>query len=86
MVAQSSQEPVADNRPSKNEGVVRTVMRAVRVQDSELKRWKRTFDSNAKVVVDGEKCVTFRSVSRFYLCSHTKVLERRAIRQCCRAI
>ncbi|KAI0033996.1 mitochondrial inner membrane protein [Vararia minispora EC-137] len=34
---------------------MRSVIRAVRVQDSELKRWKRTFDANAKVVLNGEK-------------------------------
>ena len=36
---------------------VRSVISAVRVQDSELKRWRRTFDSNAKVVENGEKYV-----------------------------
>jgi solute carrier family 25 aspartate/glutamate transporter 12/13 len=37
--------------------VVQTVKSAVRVQESEIKRWRRTFDTNAKAVVDGEKCV-----------------------------
>ncbi|KZV70963.1 mitochondrial carrier [Peniophora sp. CONT] len=34
---------------------VQSVISAVRVQDSELKRWRRTFDSNAKVVEGSEK-------------------------------
>lgn len=36
---------------------VQTVISAVRVQDSELKRWRRTFDSNAKIAENGEKYV-----------------------------
>jgi solute carrier family 25 aspartate/glutamate transporter 12/13 len=32
-----------------------TVRNAVAVPESELKRWRRTFDANAKVIVDGEK-------------------------------
>lgn len=37
--------------------VVQTVKSAVRAQESELKRWRRTFDVNAKTVVSGEKYV-----------------------------
>ena len=37
--------------------VVQSVKSAVRVPESEIKRWRRTFDSNAKSLVDGEKCV-----------------------------
>jgi solute carrier family 25 aspartate/glutamate transporter 12/13 len=37
--------------------VVQTVKSAVRVPESEMKRWRRTFDGNAKTVVSGEKCV-----------------------------
>lgn len=37
--------------------VVQSVKSAVRAQESELKRWRRTFDTNAKTVVNGEKCV-----------------------------
>lgn len=37
--------------------VVQSVKSVVRTQESELKRWRRTFDSNAKTVVDGEKYV-----------------------------
>lgn len=36
--------------------VVKTVKSAVRVPESEMKRWRRTFDTNAKSLVDGEKC------------------------------
>jgi solute carrier family 25 aspartate/glutamate transporter 12/13 len=41
--------------------VVQTVKSAVRVPESEIKRWRRTFDANAKAVADGEKCVSFCS-------------------------
>src|SRR5229473_8096686 len=37
--------------------VVQTVKSAVRVPESEMKRWRRTFDANAKSVINGEKCV-----------------------------
>lgn len=46
--------------------VVKTVKSAVRVPESETKRWRRTFDANAKSLVDGEKCVFF---SFFSSCS-----------------
>lgn len=36
---------------------LKTVRTAVAVPESELKRWRRTFESNAKVVVNGEKWV-----------------------------
>lgn len=32
-----------------------SVRNAVAVPENELKRWKRTFDANAKVIVEGEK-------------------------------
>ncbi|KAI0059505.1 mitochondrial carrier [Artomyces pyxidatus] len=35
--------------------VVETVKSVVRVQEPEIKRWRRTFDANAKTVVDGER-------------------------------
>ena len=38
--------------------VVQSVKSAVRVPESEIKRWRRTFDSNAKTLVEGEKCVS----------------------------
>lgn len=37
--------------------VLDTVRNATRVQDSELQRWRKTFDTNAKTTVDGEKYV-----------------------------
>jgi len=47
----------ADGSPTSR--VVQTVKSAVRVPESEIKRWRRTFDANAKAVVNGEKCVPF---------------------------
>jgi solute carrier family 25 aspartate/glutamate transporter 12/13 len=47
----------ADGGPTSR--VVQTVKSAVRVPESEIKRWHRTFDVNAKAVVNGEKCVPF---------------------------
>src|SRR6266702_1215056 len=38
--------------------VVQTVKSAVRAKEPELKRWRRTFDTNAKTVVNGEKYVS----------------------------
>ncbi|KAI0055680.1 EF-hand [Artomyces pyxidatus] len=35
--------------------VVETVKSVARVQEPEIKRWRRTFDANAKTVVDGER-------------------------------
>ncbi|KAI0285387.1 mitochondrial carrier [Russula aff. rugulosa BPL654] len=35
--------------------VVQSVKSAVRVPESEIKRWRRTFDSNAKSLVEGER-------------------------------
>lgn len=37
--------------------VLESVKSVARVQDSELQRWHKTFDANAKTVVDGEKYV-----------------------------
>jgi solute carrier family 25 aspartate/glutamate transporter 12/13 len=45
----------ADGRATSR--VVQSVKSAVRAQESELKRWRRTFDANAKTVVNGEKYV-----------------------------
>jgi hypothetical protein len=36
--------------------VIQSVKTAVRAQESEIKRWRHTFDSNVKTVVNGEKC------------------------------
>jgi hypothetical protein len=36
--------------------VVQSVKSAVLAQESEIKRWHRTFDANAKVIVNGERC------------------------------
>ncbi|KAI0319425.1 mitochondrial inner membrane protein [Amylostereum chailletii] len=46
-----AKKPSAAGKPS----LVESVRSVVRVQDSEMKRWKRTFDTNAKVVVGNEK-------------------------------
>jgi len=50
--------------------VMQTVKSAVRAQESELKRWHRTFDANAKTVVNGEKYVTS------IVCSSSTLVER----------
>jgi len=39
--------------------VVQSVKSAVAVPETEIKRWRRTFDANAKTVVDGDRCVPF---------------------------
>ena len=47
----------ADSDGSATSRVVGAVKSAVRVPESEIKRWRRTFDVNANAVVQGEKCV-----------------------------
>lgn len=32
------------------------------IPENELRRWRRVFDANAKVVIDGEKCVRIVNV------------------------
>src|SRR5215471_3438810 len=38
-------------------GIVNTVRSAVSIPESELKRWRRIFDANATITVDGKKFV-----------------------------
>ncbi|KAF8495483.1 hypothetical protein F5888DRAFT_1711227 [Russula emetica] len=35
--------------------VIQTVKSAVRVPESEIKRWRQTFEANTKSLIDGEK-------------------------------
>jgi solute carrier family 25 aspartate/glutamate transporter 12/13 len=44
----------AEPQPSLTKTALQTVRTAVAVPENELKRWRRTFDANAKVV-NGEK-------------------------------
>ncbi|KAI0275134.1 mitochondrial inner membrane protein [Gloeopeniophorella convolvens] len=59
MSAPSNTNPLptvhADADGSTAARVVQTVKSAVRTQESEIKRWRRTFDANAKTVTSGEK-------------------------------
>jgi solute carrier family 25 aspartate/glutamate transporter 12/13 len=43
----------ADGNPASR--VVQSVKSAVRAQESEIKRWRRSFDANAKAIIKGEK-------------------------------
>ncbi|KAH9984413.1 hypothetical protein BJV77DRAFT_185234 [Russula vinacea] len=45
----------ADSDGSAASRVVQSVKSAVRVPESEIKRWRRTFDTNAKALVNGER-------------------------------
>jgi len=48
----------AQDAPSSFTGsALKSVRDAVAIPENELKRWRRVFDANAKVVVGGEKCV-----------------------------
>src|SRR5712691_3409249 len=68
---------------SRTARVVQSVKSAVRVQESEIKRWRRTFDANAKAVVEGEKCVPFfSSITRSDRARGGQVLGPRPICQC----
>jgi solute carrier family 25 aspartate/glutamate transporter 12/13 len=56
--------------------VVQTVKSAVRVPESEIKRWRRAFDANAKPHVDGEKCVYSFSFSPLIETRWRRFLDR----------
>lgn len=43
------------NSSSLANSALKTVRNVVATPESELRRWKRVFDANAKVVVDGDK-------------------------------
>ena len=43
--------------PSRAVSALSSVKNAMSVPESELKRWRRTFDANAQTVVEGQKCV-----------------------------
>jgi hypothetical protein len=45
--------------PSFTTAALETMKGVVSVPENELRRWKRIFDANAKIVVDGEKLVLF---------------------------
>ena len=47
----------AQDKPSVTGAALKSVRSAVSAPERELKRWRRVFDANAKVVVNGEKCV-----------------------------
>jgi hypothetical protein len=81
----------ADSDGSATSRVVGAVKSAVRVPESEIKRWRRTFDANANAVVKGEKCVLLfirscppsdRVTSRW---RRLQVLGPRTVCQCDRA-
>jgi solute carrier family 25 (mitochondrial aspartate/glutamate transporter), member 12/13 len=40
-----------------------TMMGAIAVPESEIRRWRRNFDANATVVINGEKCVPVTALS-----------------------
>lgn len=46
-----------DSPPTLTGSALKSVRSAVAVPENELKRWRRVFDANAKVVINGEKCV-----------------------------
>ena len=43
--------------PSRAASALKSMKSAVSVPESELKRWRRTFDTNAQTTVDGQKWV-----------------------------
>src|SRR5882762_5989476 len=71
----------ADGPPGAASRALATVTGAVRVQDNELKRWRRTFDTHAKTVVSSEKCV-----SSFACCTYEvgrRVVSTSILTPCC---
>ncbi|KAF8274027.1 mitochondrial inner membrane protein [Lactarius quietus] len=65
MTSTTNPLPVVHADSGATSRVVQSVKSAVRAQESELKRWHRTFDANAKTVVSGEKYVP--SVARSFM-------------------
>ena len=53
----------AENEGGKASRALETVKSVVRTPESELKRWRRVFEANAKTVTDGERCVIPRCLS-----------------------
>ena len=51
--------------PSSLTSAIKSVRDVVAVPETELKRWRRTFDANAKVV-NGEKCVANVNATRVH--------------------
>lgn len=49
---------------SRTANAIKTVKSAIAVPENELNRWKRTFETNAQTVVDGEKYVPRSSFLR----------------------
>jgi solute carrier family 25 (mitochondrial aspartate/glutamate transporter), member 12/13 len=48
-----------DSKPGAGAGgVIATVRSAVSAPENELRRWRRTFESNAKAEVEGQKYVS----------------------------
>jgi solute carrier family 25 aspartate/glutamate transporter 12/13 len=47
----------ADSNESTASTLKNTLKSAVSVRETELTRWRRTFDATAKTEVDGQKCV-----------------------------
>jgi solute carrier family 25 aspartate/glutamate transporter 12/13 len=50
-----------DSALSSRSSIVSTVRSAVSIPESELNRWRRTFDANAKIEVEGKKLVNVSS-------------------------
>lgn len=49
----------SDEKVSRAASAIKSVKSAMAVPENELKRWRRTFDSNAQTIVEGEKCVHY---------------------------
>ena len=49
---------------SRTASAIQTVKSAMAVPENELNRWKRTFESNAQTIVNGDKYVSFSLVYR----------------------
>lgn len=68
---------------SRTANALQTVKSAMAVPENELKRWRRTFDTNAQTAVGSEKCVPHYSYWRDMplTVARTQVPQHRAVRQ-----
>ena len=56
----------SDEKVSRAASALQSVKSAIAVPENELKRWRRTFDSNAQSIVEGEKYVCSTYVPYLY--------------------
>ena len=68
-----SDEIVSATSPAKAVRALQSVKNVMSVPETELKRWRRVFDSHATTVLDGHKCVV--PILSYCFCSHPPTIH-----------